>query len=104
MIWHDLIGGGIAAALMGGLGWVIKQWVNGIHDDVDDLKDLVNERGANIEGQVLAAQSQIILVDDKVTSTQIKVAEICGHIGLPVEPPLIGSLPRPRGQQRPNRA
>ena len=81
------VGGAIIAAALGGLGWLIKRWVAG-------LNKLVNARGDNIEGQVQQTNVHLLLLDDKVTSTHISLAEVRGKLDMPVEPPLIGALPR----------
>ena len=84
---QEAMGGALIAAGLAGLGWLIRRWVA-------SLTKLVNARGDNIEGQVQKTNVHLILLDDKITSTQISLAEVRGKLDMPVESPLVGSLPR----------
>jgi hypothetical protein len=81
------IGAAVIAAALAGLGWVVKRWIN-------NLEKLVNARGDNIEGQLVQVSTQLIITSDQVTAVQIKQAQICGVLGLEVDPPLVGAVPR----------
>lgn len=71
--------GVVLAVAFSGLGWLLRRWING-------LTKLVNSRGDNIEGQVDAVATHLQLLDNKVTNTQISVAEVRGKLGMAMPP------------------